>query len=276
MRQAVMSNGSTRNTKEATPVSAGPTSASTVDLSLNVDHGAVQKRPPSSSASRAATSSALSAIVHGSRQLRPMRSALTDLGMTTTPWRARAPMECEWVARAAVAAARFSRALRRPAAHPLDVPSKQHARWGARVRGGDALHRRVGRHANAAPLAEGDERPLREARVELDLVDGGRDARVGQQLLHLALLEVGDADLPHLALVHQRLERPPALVERRARVGPHDGVARPNDRPVDQIQVEMVSTQPAERLLECGAHVGRAPPIVPQLARNKYLRARHG
>ena len=63
--------------------------------------------------------------------------------------------------------------------------------------------------------AKGRELALRQVWMQLHLVHDGAHAAVGQDLLQVGLRKVGNANVAHLASVHQ------GLVVQRDPVGPH-------------------------------------------------------
>ena len=68
---------------------------------------------------------------------------------------------------------------------------------------------RIGLHLDLARLAKLDESPLREPRMQLDLVDGRSHATVREQIEQIVFVVVRDAYTSALALVHQTLHRLP-------------------------------------------------------------------
>src|SRR6185436_9727188 len=83
---------------------------------------------------------------------------------------------------------------------------------------------------DAAILVLAPQAGLLEARVELDLVDGGGHARLVDDPAQMVGLEVRDADRPDEALGLQLDERLPRL----------DVAVPRRDRPVDEVEVDVV------------------------------------
>src|SRR5690606_17250434 len=81
---------------------------------------------------------------------------------------------------------------------------------------------------------------LSEGRVQLDLVDRGNGAGLGDQGAQVVDGEIGDADGTDPALTLEFLEGAEGV----------DEAARPGHRPVDQIQIDMVETQSGEAGVE--------------------------
>jgi hypothetical protein len=84
----------------------------------------------------------------------------------------------------------------------------------------------------ATPCGQGG---LLEGRVELDLIDGGHDCRLGQQGVQMVLQEVGHPNGPDIAPGIDLLQGPPGVDEQ----------SLGRDRPMDEVQVNEVK---AERL----------------------------
>ena len=124
---------------------------------------------------------------------------------------------------------------------------------------------------------------LLQVRVHLHFVDGGLDARVGEQQFELGDGHVAGADVAHQAEVHQFLHLPPRLHEVLVDVGAGVGTARTDvaprrmeigERPVDQVHVQVVELQVGERLAEGRDDVGFGVLVVPELAGDPQLLAR--
>src|SRR5262249_2038752 len=81
---------------------------------------------------------------------------------------------------------------------------------------------------------------LRELRVELHLVHGRHDTCRIDQRIDVLGLEVGDADRKRLATLSQLDHRLPAL----------DVEPEAWQRPVDQVEVDLVEPQPLDALFE--------------------------
>src|SRR3954471_13770542 len=100
--------------------------------------------------------------------------------------------------------------------------------------------------------------------MELDLVDRGTTVGLGFQPLQIVDAEVRDADRPGIPLVPNPLEGAPRVDE---------AVVRGN-RPVDQVQVDVVHAEAPEAL---GTHTERrveSVARVPELRRDEDLVAR--
>lgn len=80
----------------------------------------------------------------------------------------------------------------------------------------------------------------RGARIELDLVDGRRNARLDTQPVEVGGFEVRDANRPGLAGLAQALERPPR----------GDIQIAPGHRPVDEKQVDILQVEALETAIE--------------------------
>ncbi|CRK36460.1 hypothetical protein BN1708_007059 [Verticillium longisporum] len=136
---------------------------------------------------------------------------------------------------------------------------------------------RVGRDGDARLARRGHELRLREVGVVLDLQDGGRDARVGQQVAEQLGVKVGHADRAQrpgadARRVDEGLEGAPRVGEGHAgaRVQPRlggvgvprgearDGRVDPlrRDGEVDEVEVEVVEAPGAELLNGGGAGAG--------------------
>ena len=101
-----------------------------------------------------------------------------------------------------------------------------------------------------AVLARGTRAARRgRGRVELDLVDVGRDPGRGEQPLEVRGLEVRDADRADAALLEQRGEPAPGV----------DVAVLVGVRPVDQVQIEVVDAE----LVACSSRRPRAPRRTP-------------
>ncbi len=158
----------------------------------------------------------------------------------------------------------------------LDVPAQDHLRHRpprARRRVADRGRVEAVAAAQGGPALRDDakllvHRPhalLRQRRVQLDLVQRGRDARLVDQATQMRLVEVRDADGPHAPFVAQADQRLPAV---------DIGVHR-RQRPVDQVQVQIIQSRPLHRRVK-GPQRGVMPlRIVPQLGRDEDLVADH-
>ena len=97
-----------------------------------------------------------------------------------------------------------------------------------------------------------------EERVRLDLVDRRGHVVVLDEIDETVRVEVGDTDRPGQAVGVELLHRPPEAV-----VVP--------ERLVDQVQVDVVETEPLQRPLEGRRGVGLAGVLDPQLGRHEQL-----
>ncbi len=75
--------------------------------------------------------------------------------------------------------------------------------------------------------------------MHLDLVGRGHDLGLGEQALEVMLLEIGDTDRAGLAVGVDLLHRLPGL----------DEIADLGQRPMDQIQVDVLDTEPFQGLV---------------------------
>lgn len=168
------------------------------------------------------------------------------------------------------------------------------------------------RDAHVVGLVVLDELALEEARVTLDLVDGRGDAgRLGDGVnlreagfekvssgaralvvtkkesagTHRLDREVGDADGLGLAGVEELDHCLPGVDDRDGRVDLADAVllgeqvvvrvalGGEGDRPVDEVQVEVLEAELLERVVESRLHVGGRVLRVPELRRDEDLAA---
>lgn len=134
---------------------------------------------------------------------------------------------------------------------------------------------RIGRGVDVLGLEVLDELGRGVARMQLDLIDSGGDlCALGiEQLLHICDVEVGHADVLHLARIQQLLQLPPRVNKVPVRVVLLQVVGVCGAGPVHQIQVQVVGLQVLEGLVEtlCDALV----PWVVQLRRKPDLGAGH-
>ncbi len=165
------------------------------------------------------------------------------------------------------------------------MPAQHHLGRGAAVLGGDGQQGGLGQQvlalAQRAPRLGGDavlgvqgaQLGLREVGVQLDLVERRLHLGLLEQQLQVRHPEVRDADRADPALGVQLLEGAPDVQE---------GVAVHRARPVDQVQVQPVEAEAAERLVEGAQHPAAAllaGPVdgagVPQLGGHEQLVAGH-
>ena len=69
----------------------------------------------------------------------------------------------------------------------------------------------VGGHGDGVVFVPLDEVGLLEVGVQFELVDGGLDGRLGDELVELMRGEVGDADVAHFACREQLFHTKPGL-----------------------------------------------------------------
>ena len=158
----------------------------------------------------------------------------------------------------------------------LVVPPEDHLRRGAAVRRGDCgdirivEHLRVGAERavrlghDAALVVPCAELRLVELRVQLDLVHGGPDARALDDLVDLGGGEVRDPNRPRLPLraqVDQRLPRLDVPADRR-------------QRPVDEVQVDVVEAKAGQALVEPGEGLAASVLRTRELGGHEELLAR--
>lgn len=144
-------------------------------------------------------------------------------------------------------------------------------------RGVGAAEGRVGRGVDVLALEVLDELGRGVARVQLDLVDGGRDlcGLGGEQLLHVCDVEVGHADVLDLARVEQLLHLAPRVDEVPVGVVLLEVVRVRGAGPVHEVQVKVVGLQVLEGLVEAlgdalvprVVELGRQPNLGPGHAR---------
>ena len=77
---------------------------------------------------------------------------------------------------------------------------------------------------------------LLKSRVQLNLIEDRHDAGFARDALEVLGLEVGDADRPNAALLFQADEGPPRI----------DVKSAARRRPMDEIEIDIVETQPAQ------------------------------
>ena len=129
----------------------------------------------------------------------------------------------------------------------LQMPAQDHLGDGAAVLLRQRREQRIAEQralAERAPRLDRDaaggafraQRRLLERRVALDLVDRGNDSGLGDQPVEMVGIEVGDADRARAALLAQPDQRAPGL----------DIEAARRDRPMDQIEIDMVEPEPIE------------------------------
>lgn len=148
-----------------------------------------------------------------------------------------------------------------------------------------AAERAVRHDLDALALAEVDEVVLGQGRVVLDLVRGGHDLGLGEELLEVDPAVVAHAHGLRLA----RLDQAFHLLPRGDVVMVPGHVALPvgqlgeavvvavrvhPDGPVDQVQVDVVEPEELEGLVEADLGAGRVR--VPQLGHDKDVLALHG
>ena len=97
--------------------------------------------------------------------------------------------------------------------------------------------------------------------MNLDLVDDGCHLGLVEQPLQVRDQEVGDSDRAGSAIGVDFLERPPGL----------NVQVLGGDRPVDQIEVDVVLVEPAQALVECPQRRLVAVVMVGQLGGDEYL-----
>jgi hypothetical protein len=102
---------------------------------------------------------------------------------------------------------------------------------------------------------------LGDQRTELDLVDLGSDARLGDQTLDVSRLEVRSSDRPNASIVTKLYQPAPSI----------DVAVLPRHRPVDEVLVDVVEPEPFEALLQLARDV---EPRGHQLRRDEHLVAR--
>lgn len=168
----------------------------------------------------------------------------------------------------------------------IDVPTQEYIPLSHTVFLGELFHPRVGEERparraegtvrfddDAVFLAQVDDLFLREERVVFDLVDGGDDAAVGEELFEVFGAVVADAYRLDFARRQQLLHGVPGLHVRvrpdhvaRAVVGKHGelfvvAVRVVSHGPVDEVEVEVVDAEVAERHVQVllDARVVRAP-----------------
>ena len=103
--------------------------------------------------------------------------------------------------------------------------------------------------------------PLQERR-QLDLIDGGDVPGGAEQLVQVRHQKVADADRPGALLLVEALQRPPG-------VQPLAG-----DRPVEQVEVDVVQAQALQTGVEGAQRAVVALVVVPELGRHEQLLAR--
>src|SRR5690625_4508483 len=156
------------------------------------------------------------------------------------------------------------------------VPGQHHLRGGGAMSGGDAgdhgvveevglalAERSPGLREDAVPGVRLAQLSLLEVGVQLDLVDDGHLAGGRDDLLELGEREVGHADGADQATAAQLDQRLPGL----------DVQALLGDRPVDQVQIQVVQAQTLEGGLAGGDRVLAAVVVDPQLGGHEYLLA---
>ena len=123
--------------------------------------------------------------------------------------------------------------------------------------------RAIGLHDDLVLLAECTRLALLQERVDLDLVDGRRLVRLGEELLEVRHEEIADADVARAPVGLDALERPPRV----------EALAR--HRPVEQVEVDVVEAEPRETGVERAERLVEALVVVPELRRDEDLGARH-
>ena len=113
-----------------------------------------------------------------------------------------------------------------------------------------------------ARLAHLDRLAALEERRQLDLIDGGDDLRVTEELLEVRPQEVADADGPGALLGVKPLERAP-------RVEP-----LASDRPVEKVEIDVLEPEPLQARVEGAERRVEALVGVPELGRDEHLLAR--
>ena len=125
---------------------------------------------------------------------------------------------------------------------------------------------------------------LLEVGVHLHLVGRRLDAGIAQQQAQLGDGHVGGADVANEALSHCSLELPPrrevafvtvGLRSRIARADIDAGCVMVGERPVDQVQVQVLETQVVEGLPQRGEDILGRVPVIPELGRDPEVLARH-
>jgi hypothetical protein len=121
----------------------------------------------------------------------------------------------------------------------------------------------VGERAPALNLdtertAGGDQRPLGEQRVQLNLIDTGHDTGRGDEPLQVRRVKVRDTDRSSESALAQLEQALPGL----------DIPAQGRLRPVDQVEIDVVQPQALEALLERADRAVMAVGVVGALARD--------
>src|SRR5271166_3871351 len=126
----------------------------------------------------------------------------------------------------------------------VEMPADDHLRRGLPMLGGNvddrgiaeqgaSAERTPGFRSDPALVVKRSQRLLLESRVKLDLIDGGRDPRLGDDPFQMVAIEIRDADRADAPLLPQLDERFPAF----------DIPVETRPRPMDQVQVEHVAPQ---------------------------------
>ena len=143
--------------------------------------------------------------------------------------------------------------------------------------------RAIGNGLDAMAAHEVEQLGLLQVRVHLHFVDGGLDARVGQQQLKLGDGHVAGPDVAHQSQIHKLFHLPPRLHVVGVDVGAGIGTARADvasrrveigERPVHQVHVQVVELQVGQRLAAGRDDVRLGVLVVPKLAGDPKLLAR--
>jgi hypothetical protein len=157
------------------------------------------------------------------------------------------------------------------------VPAQDHLGRRLAVRLRDRGDARVGEHVAAArerapglgddavPLVELAQRGLGEVRVQLHLVDGGHGARLVDQPLQVRDLEVRHPDRARPTVARDLLQRAPRV----------DVAVALRQRPVDEVEVDVVEPEPLQALVERRKGGVVALVGVPHLGGDEHLVTRH-
>ena len=155
----------------------------------------------------------------------------------------------------------------------VEMPADHHLRRRLAVLGGDAGDDGIGEKGGAPERAPGfrldsefvvvgAQGLLLEARVELDLVDRGREAGLADDPLQMLAVEVGDADRADPAFALQADQRLPGL----------DIKVDPRPRPVDEIEVDPLAPEPFGALVEGAQRLVEAVIRIAELGRDEHVR----
>ena len=109
-------------------------------------------------------------------------------------------------------------------------------------------------------------------RVEFDLIHRRGYPRVARERSELRLVKVGDADGADEALVHEIFHGAPRFEDGDVR-GAEDGALAPRERPVDEVQIEVVEAEIAKGSATRGGDVLGGVVVVPQLGGDEELGA---